>query len=308
MQTSDTVMMVRPAHFGFNPQTAGSNAFQNPEAAKKATENIHLLALQEFDGFVDILKQNGVNVIVVYDTPEPIKPDAIFPNNWITFHEDGTVIFYPMQAENRRWERRRSILGLLRDEFDIREEIDLSHYEADNKFLEGTGSMIFDYDNKICYACFSPRTDAEVLADFAKKTGFRVVSFHSRDENGKDIYHTNVMMCVGTNYVVICLESIPEDERERVVKEIIDSGKEIVEISFLQMNQFAGNMLEVHNNKGEKLLVMSDQAYRSLNQTQLTQIGKYARPVFAPLYTIEANGGGSARCMLAAVHLPKKKK
>lgn len=306
MQTSDTVMMVRPAHFGFNPQTASTNAFQNPQSRISAPENIRLLALEEFDGFVDILKQNGVNVIVVYDTPEPIKPDAVFPNNWITFHEDGTVIFYPMQAENRRWERRRSILGLLREEFDIRHEIDLSHYEEDGKFLEGTGSMVLDYDNKICYACYSPRTDAEVLADFAGKTGFRTVTFHAKDENGQDIYHTNVMMCVATHYVIICLQAIAEEERAEVAKTIIDSGKEIIEISFAQMNQFAGNMLEVHNNRGEKLLVMSDQAYRSLNHDQLERISRHARPVFAPLYTIEANGGGSARCMMAAVHLPKK--
>ncbi|MCS7018972.1 MAG: arginine deiminase-related protein [Cytophagales bacterium] len=306
MQTTDTVMMVRPAHFGFNPQTASTNAFQNPRAATKLSESVHLLALQEFDGMVDMLKQNGVNVIVVYDTPEPVKPDAIFPNNWISFHEDGTVVFYPMQAENRRWERRRSILGLLRDDFDIRQEIDLSHYEADDKFLEGTGSMILDYDHKICYACFSPRTDADVLADFAKKMGFHVVSFHAKDENGKDIYHTNVMMCVATHYVIICIEAIPQEEREKVIRAITNSGKEIIEISFSQMNQFAGNMLEVHNNKGEKLLVMSDQAYRSLTTHQLERIGRYARPIFAPLYTIEANGGGSARCMMAAVHLPKK--
>ncbi|MCS6969299.1 MAG: arginine deiminase-related protein [Cytophagales bacterium] len=303
MQTCDTVMMVRPAHFGFNPQTATSNAFQVPTAN---SGEVPLLALQEFDHFADLLRQNGINVIVVYDTPEPVKPDAIFPNNWISFHQDGTVIFYPMQAENRRWERRRSILELLRDHFEINNEIDLSHYEEEDKFLEGTGSMVLDYDNKICYACYSPRTHAEVLEDFARKTGYRLVAFHAYDENGKAIYHTNVMMCVATNYVVICLSCIAEEERQIVAQEIIHSGKKIIEISLEQMHRFAGNMLEVHNNKGEKLLVMSEQAYRCLTPMQLEEIQKHARPVFAPLYTIEANGGGSARCMLAAVHLPKK--
>lgn len=305
MQTTNTVLMVRPVRFTYNAQTALTNAFQNNTTAD--AEQTQNLALAEFEGFVKILKDNGVEVIQVFDTPEPHKPDSIFPNNWVSFHEDGTVVLYPMLTENRRWERRRSILELIGAGFQINNEIDLSHYEAENKFLEGTGSMILDRENKICYACLSPRTHTEVLNDFAQKLGYRTVTFTSLDANGKEVYHTNVMMCVARKYVVICLESIKDEkECENVIFTIHQSGKEIVPISLAQMNQFAGNMLELHNAKGESLLVMSEQAYQSLNQKQIEQIQQYSKIVYAPLYTIETNGGGSARCMLAEVHLPKK--
>ncbi|SFF18057.1 hypothetical protein SAMN04488541_101910 [Thermoflexibacter ruber] len=297
--------MVRPVRFTYNAQTALTNTFQNNASAD--AEQTQNLALAEFDGFVKILKDNGVEVIQVFDTPEPHKPDSIFPNNWVSFHADGTVVLYPMLTENRRWERRRSILELISTGFQINNEIDLSHYEAENKFLEGTGSMILDRENKICYACLSPRTHTEVLKDFAQKLGYRTVTFTSLDANGKEVYHTNVMMCVAKKYVVICLESIKDEkECENVIFTIHQSGKEIVPISLAQMNQFAGNMLELHNAQGESLLVMSEQAYKSLNQKQIEQIQQYSKIVYAPLYTIETNGGGSARCMLAEVHLPKK--
>jgi len=297
--------MVRPVRFTYNAQTALTNAFQsNTSTDDQQTQD---LALAEFDGFVKILKENGVEVIQVFDTPEPHKPDSIFPNNWVSFHEDGTVVLYPMLTENRRWERRRSILELIGTGFQINHEIDLTHYEAENKFLEGTGSMILDRENKICYACLSPRTDIEVLNDFAQKLGYRTVVFTSLDANGKEVYHTNVMMCVAKKYVVICLESIKDEkECENVIFTIHQSGKEIVPISLAQMNKFAGNMLELHNAQGESLLVMSEQAYQSLEQKQIDQIRQYSKIIYAPLYTIETNGGGSARCMLAEVHLPKK--
>ncbi len=297
--------MVRPVRFTYNAQTALTNAFQsNTSSDDQKTQE---LALAEFDGFVKILKENGVEVIQVFDTPEPHKPDSIFPNNWVSFHEDGTVVLYPMLTENRRWERRRSILELISTGFQINNEIDLTHYEAENKFLEGTGSMILDRENKICYACLSPRTDLEVLNDFAQKLGYRTVVFTSLDANGKEVYHTNVMMCVAKKYAVICLESIKDEkECENVIFTIHQSGKEIVPISLAQMNKFAGNMLELHNAQGESLLVMSEQAYLSLEQKQIDQIQQYSKIVYAPLYTIETNGGGSARCMLAEVHLPKK--
>jgi hypothetical protein len=305
MQTTNTVLMVRPVRFTYNAQTALTNAFQsNTSTDAQQTQD---LALAEFDGFVKILKENGVEVIQVFDTPEPHKPDSIFPNNWVSFHEDGTVVLYPMLTENRRWERRRSILELIGTGFQINHEIDLTHYEAENKFLEGTGSMILDRENKICYACLSPRTDIEVLNDFAQKLGYRTVVFTSLDANGKKVYHTNVMMCVAKKYVVICLESIKDEkECENVIFTIHQSGKEIVPISLAQMNKFAGNMLELHNAQGESLLVMSEQAYQSLEQKQIDQIRQYSKIIYAPLYTIETNGGGSARCMLAEVHLPKK--
>ncbi len=287
MQTTDTVLMIRPVRFAYNTQTATTNAFQNSPTMN--AEETQTQALAEFDGFVQVLQENGVNVIQVFDTLEPHKPDSIFPNNWISFHEDGTVVLYPMLTENRRWERRRSILDLIRQGFQIHNEIDLSHYEQDNKFLEGTGSMILDRANKICYACLSPRTDKEVLDDFATKLGYKVVSFTSLDANGIQIYHTNVVMCIANTCCVICLDTIRNtEERTKVVQTIIDSGKEIIEISLEQMNRFAGNMLELHNAKGENLLIMSEQAYKSLDVAQISQ------------------GGGSARCMLAEVFLPKK--
>jgi len=305
MQTTDTVLMIRPIRFAYNAQTATTNTFQNnvtidAEATQKQ-------ALVEFDGFVQTLQENGINVIQVFDTLEPHKPDSIFPNNWVSFHEGGTVVLYPMLTENRRWERRRSILDLIRQGFEVHNEIDLAHYEEDNKFLEGTGSMILDRENKICYACISPRTDNEVLADFAAKLDYSIVSFTAVDAKGIQIYHTNVLMCVGKTYCVICLDTVKDaDERAKVSQFLINSDKEIIEISLEQMNQFAGNMLELHNAKGENLLVMSEQAYKSLNKEQLIRIQQHARIIHVPIYTIEANGGGSARCMLAEVFLPKK--
>lgn len=305
MQTTDTVLMIRPVRFAYNAQTALTNTFQNN--ATTNAEETQMQALQEFDGFVKILQENGVDVIQVFDTLEPHKPDSIFPNNWVSFHDDGTAVLYPMLTENRRWERRRSILDLIREGFQLTNEIDLAHYEQDNKFLEGTGSMILDRDNKICYACLSPRTDKEILDDFATKLGYKIVSFTSVNAEGIEIYHTNVVMSVAKSYSVICLDTIQNaDERTKVVQAITGAGKEIIEISLEQMNQFAGNMLELHNKKGENLLVMSEQAYKSLNEGQINQIRKYAKPVYAPLYTIETNGGGSARCMIAEIHLPKK--
>jgi len=305
MQTTDTVLMIRPVRFAYNAQTATTNTFQNnvtidAEATQKQ-------ALVEFDGFVQTLQENGINVIQVFDTLEPHKPDSIFPNNWVSFHEGGTVVLYPMLTENRRWERRRSILDLIRQGFEVHNEIDLAHYEEDNKFLEGTGSMILDRENKICYACISPRTDNEVLADFAAKLDYSIVSFTAVDAKGIQIYHTNVLMCVGKTYCVICLDTVKDaGERAKLSQFLINSDKEIIEISLEQMNQFAGNMLELHNAKGENLLIMSEQAYKSLSKEQLIRIQQHARIIHVPIYTIEANGGGSARCMLAEVFLPKK--
>lgn len=306
MQNTQTIMMVRPARFQLNDQTVGSNAFQDNSASGKS-EEVSQKAVAEFDNFVQILQKNGVNVIVVQDTMEPPKPDSLFPNNWVSFHADGTVVLYPMEAVNRRWERRRAILDLLRTEFDIKNEIDLSFYEQENKFLEGTGSLILDRENQLAYACLSSRTNPEILEDFAKKMDFEVVSFWSTDRQNKPIYHTNVMMCVGKKYVVICLESIKDAaERQKVVQVIQKTDKEIIEISFEQVESFAGNMLEVVNKAGESKLVMSEQAFKSLNTAQIGQIEKYSQIVAAPIYTIERYGGGSARCMLAEVFLPKK--
>ena len=301
MQTTSHILMIRPVNFGYNAETAVNNAFQvdgmDAEAQKKA--------LREFDDFVSVLRSNGVDVTVVQDTPEPHTPDSIFPNNWISFHNDGTVIFYPMYAANRRLERKQHVIDTVRSLFEIKSQIDLSSYESKNIFLEGTGSMVLDRDNKIAYACLSPRTDKKVLEDFCKQTGFKPVSFRAVDSKGREIYHTNVMMCVADRYVVICLESIDDKtERENVTTAITGSGKEIIEISFDQVNHFAGNMLQVENVSGQKLLVMSSQAFRSLTKQQVDKLSSYNNIIHSPLVTIETNGGGSARCMMAEVHLP----
>ena len=301
-QTTSTILMIRPVNFGFNEQTAGSNAFQNRNAEQQQVQD---MALKEFDRLVNVLRENGVEVIVVDDTTEPHTPDSIFPNNWVSFHQDGTVFLYPMMAENRRLERREDIIMGLEDEFKIKHVIDLSRFEHEHKFLEGTGSMVLDRENKIAYACLSPRTDKEVMELFCKEIGYKPVLFHAVDENGMDIYHTNVLMCIGSRFAVICLDSIKDENEKNSVTSILKlTHKDIIAISFAQMNQFAGNMLELKNIAGDSLLVMSQNAYNSLSSNQKTGLEKYCRIVYADISTIENNGGGSARCMIAEVHLP----
>ena len=303
MQTTSHILMIRPVNFGFNAETAVNNAFQvagNDDAAQEK-------AAGEFDRFVKTLRHNGVQVTVVNDTPQPHTPDSIFPNNWISFHTDGTVILYAMFAVNRRQERKPHVLQQLSDRFTVKHTIDLTRYEQEQRFLEGTGSMVLDRDHRIAYACLSPRTSREVLEAFCNKMNYRPVAFTATDSKGRAIYHTNVMMCVADRYVVICLDSIAaKEEREKVIAAIKETGKDIVPITIEQMNRFAGNMLQVHNQQGEKLLVMSSQAYTALTPEQVRQLESYNRIVHAPLDTIETNGGGSARCMMAEVFLPAK--
>ncbi|UFK98790.1 citrulline utilization hydrolase CtlX [Kaistella faecalis] len=308
MQTASTVLMVEPVAFGYNSQTAENNYFQ----IEQKDADTQTKALQEFNNFVAQLKSKGVNVITVKDTLEPHSPDSIFPNNWVSFHSDGKVVLYPMFAPNRRVERRTDILEILKDNgFEISEIDDLSHFENQEKFLEGTGSMIFDHDHKIAYGSVSLRLDEELFRQFCTKFGFRPVVFHSYQNAGSErlpIYHTNVMMCVADKFVVICLECIDDElEREKVQEVIKSSGKEIIEISEDQLQQFAGNMLQVQNNDGDKFLVMSESAYKSLAAEQISAIEKYCEIIHSDLNTIETNGGGSARCMLAEVFLPKSK-
>ena len=307
MQTASTVLMVEPIAFGYNAQTAENNYFQ----VEQKDADIQTKALEEFNSFVDKLKSKGINVITVKDTLNPHTPDSIFPNNWVSFHDDGKVVLYPMFAPNRRVERRADILEILKDNgFEITEIEDLSHFENQQKFLEGTGSMIFDHDHNIAYGSVSLRLDEELFRQFCQKFGFRPVVFHSYQNAGDQrlpIYHTNVMMCVADKFVVICLDCIDDElEREKVQEVIKSTQKEIIEISEDQMQQFAGNMLQVQNEAGEKFLVMSESAYRSLTAQQISAIEKYCEIIYSDLNTIETNGGGSARCMLAEVFLPKK--
>ncbi len=301
MQTSSHILMIRPVNFGFNAETAVNNLFQVKSDQTSAQEN----AVQEFDNLVSTLRKNEIEVTVVQDTPEPYTPDSIFPNNWISFLEDGTIFLFPMFAQNRRAERKESVLEVVNEKFIINNRVDLTGYESQNLFLEGTGSMVLDRDHKIAYACLSPRTDKMILADFCKRTGYAPISFAAMDAGNQPIYHTNVMMCVGDAFVVICLDCIPEpEEKELVISSILASGKKIIEISQQQMEHFAGNMLQLQNRKGEKLLVMSSQAYQNLTEKQITDLTQFNRLIHSDISTIETNGGGSARCMIAEVFLP----
>lgn len=306
-QTTSNILMIRPVNFAFNEQTAESNAFQDAKA-KSLTNNItQEEALREFDAMVNQLRAAGVNVMVYNDTLEPHTPDSIFPNNWISFHHSGKVCLYPMQAENRRLERRSDIIDDLRTKFHVEVVLDFTHFEKENKFLEGTGSMVLDRMYRTSYACISPRTNPVVLDAWAKQMNYKLVKFTSVDGQGKEVYHTNVVMCIGDTFAVICLESIPDlDERLAVKTTLENSGKNVIEISLEQMNQFAGNMLLVKSLKGNNLLVMSTSAYNSLSHAQIVELEEYAVIQHFDLTMIETCGGGSARCMMAEVHLPEK--
>lgn len=304
MQNTSHLLMIQPVRFEYNAATAVNNAFQ----VAGATENVQTNALNEFNTFVSLLRNKGVDVTVVEDTIEPHTPDSIFPNNWISFHQNGTVVLYPMFADNRRMERKAAVMNALNEKFTTHKTIDLTPYENEGVFLEGTGSMVLDREKHIAYACISPRTDKTLFNYFCEKLGYTPCAFTALDNNGGEIYHTNVMMCVADKYVVICLDTITNPiERAMVEQTITASGKQIIEISLDQMNRFAGNMLQVINAEGKKLLIMSSQAYQSLLPAQIQTLEEFNELVHASLNTIETNGGGSARCMMAEVFLPLKK-
>lgn len=305
--TPSVVMMVRPVRFGYNTQTAVTNTFQKSVGLDPA--EVQQKALQEFDELVNKLNTAGVEVHVFDDAEQPHTPDSIFPNNWISFHESGHMVLYPMLAENRRWERKENIINQIKELYDSHSIHDLSVHETAGRFLEGTGSIVFDYRNRIAYAALSPRTDKELVRSVCKHLDFKPVFFTSVDRNGTPVYHTNVIMCVGDEFAVICAESIIDSkERDMVLKELKKGGKTIVEITQEQVAQFAGNMYELVNNKGERLLLMSGRAYRSLTEEQKKTLEKFCRIISSPLDTIELHGGGSARCMIADVRLPRKVK
>jgi hypothetical protein len=303
MQTTFHILMVRPASFGFNPQTANSNAFQ--KQADPSPE-IRDRAIQEFDKMVETLRKEGVNVIVVEDTPEPVKPDAVFPNNWVTFHAEGVAVLYPMEAENRRLERRMDILENLKKKFQIRDILDLSHHEEKQKYLEGTGSLILDRYNKIAYASLSSRTNTQVLDNFCHLMQYQAVTFFAKDRNGKDIYHTNVVMTLGDKFVVICMDAVTDAfDKEDLLESFKKTRREVIKITHEQMEKFAGNMLSIDNDRGDKLLVMSATSYKALTDSQIKQLLLYAKIVPVEITTIETYGGGSARCMMAEIFLSK---
>ncbi len=308
MQTSKTILMVRPASFGFNPETAENNFYQQKDA--RSLSEIQALAQREFDGFVALLRDQGVRVLVIEDTVEPRKTDAVFPNNWFSTHPDGKVILYPMFSPNRRLERRKDIVeSLINLDFQVNEIIDLSFFEQSGQFLEGTGSMVMDHSARVIYACFSERTHPVPLDYVSKLLGYGLVGFDAVQEiQGKvsPIYHTNVMMHIGTDLAVVCLESIAKkSERQQVQDSLTQSGKKVIPITAKQKFNFAGNMLEVSNDGGEKFTVMSQAALDSLNLGQIQQIEKYTTIISPAIPTIEKLGGGSARCMLAEIFLPQ---
>lgn len=308
--TTSTIMMVRPVKFRLNEQTAVNNYYQ--KALEGVTpDEAQVNAMTEFDDFVEKLRGHEVEVVVIQDNEDPSTPDSIFPNNWISFHSDGTVGLYPMYAENRRLERREDVLTTLaRHGYMITNQIDLTFGEAEGKFLEGTGSLIFDRENRMAYAAISERTNPDVVKQFDAAFEFETVLFTSNQTVGDKrlpIYHTNVMMCIGDHFSVICLDTIDDaTERKMVVDSLEKNGKEIIEISEAQKSRFAGNMLQVENRTGEKFMVMSGAAHGVLTEDQIKSILKYNKDIISSsLDTIEALGGGSARCMMAEVFLPK---
>lgn len=309
-QSTDTLMMIRPVQFRYNEQTAVNNYYQKVLEGIQP-EEVQEKAAAEFDAFVNKLRSKGIQVIVFDDTKETDTPDSIFPNNWISFHSDGRVGLYPMYAENRRLERRDDIFDQLVNEYGLKitEKVDFTGHEAIGAFLEGTGSMILDRPNKLCYAAISLRTDEKILDEFCEEFAYKAVKFVANQTvEGKrmPIYHTNVMMCIADNFAIICADSIDNPkERAFVVDSLKNTGKEVIEISEDQKHHFAGNMLQVKSTSGVPYLVMSAAAHQSLNKEQITRIEKHCEIISSSLDTIEALGGGSARCMMAEVFLPK---
>jgi hypothetical protein len=305
-QTTMHVFLVRPRHFGSNPETAGSNAFQ--QGVSDPAGETQARALVEFDGLVQALRSAGVVPIVFDDTDAPVKPDAVFPNNWVSFHCDGRVYLYPMEAPSRRSERRAEIVAALSEHhgFHVREIIDLSAAEDNGLFLEGTGSMVLDRVNRVIYAAMSSRTHMSVLADFAQQADYEITAFDAVDSAGRPIYHTNVMMAIGSGFAVICADAIADGlKRKTVLARLAAGGREIIEISIRQMENFAANLLELASESGAAVIVLSHTAYAALTADQRNSLARFGQVLPVAIETIEKAGGGSVRCMLAEVFLPR---
>lgn len=293
------ILMIQPVCFGFNEETAGSNSFQQ-SGGELSAEKIQEQALSEFNVFTEKLQKAGIQVSIFQDTEQPHTPDSIFPNNWISFHRNNMIVLYPMLAENRRKERRKDIVDKMKNEGS--NILDLSFHEHKNVYLEGTGSIVFDYDHKIAYANISPRTNRLLLLELCGRLDYKAITFKAVDSEEEDVYHTNVLLCIGKGFAVLCKECLPDKkEAEMLTNTLEKTGHEVIEISLAQMNSFAGNMYQLYNDKGESFIVMSEQAYLSLDAFQVVRLEKYGTILHSPLYTIEKYGGGSARCMLADV-------
>lgn len=297
MQNTRHIAMVRPAAFGFNEETAANNFFQ--DSGLQSNTALQEKALEQFDAMALLLQNNGIDVLILNDTVSPQKPDAVFPNNWFSCNNNAITIF-PMFATNRRIEKRQELVDIIRRKTGITTVNDWSHYEQENIFLEGTGSMIIDREHNIAYACLSERTNENLFNRFCKENNYLPIAFAAADESGRQIYHTNVMMCVGKKLAVVCLDAITNDiDRKKVVHELQTTGHEIIDISFEQMNHFAGNMLELVNDKNKPLLVMSKTAFNILSPSQIETLSNHATILHPDIYVIEKAGGGSVRCMMA---------
>jgi hypothetical protein len=308
-QCASAVLMIRPAAFDYNLETAPTNKMQRPGHGAHGSGQAR--ALSEFDHFVQALRTEGIQVCVSDDTPSPPKPDAVFPNNWVTFHQDGTVVLYPMQAESRRRERRPEVLEAVVRQlgFKVSRTVDLTGHEAAGRFLEGTGSLVLDHCNRIAYACLSPRTHPAVIEEWSRELGYESVSFEAFDRGGVPFYHTNVMMCIGSRIAVLGTCAMSADDRARVIEKLEMTGHDVIEIQYDEIEQFAGNMLELASwdeALGDyRLLVMSDAARRAVRPEVYARLSAGADSILAvPVPTIERLGGGSVRCMLAEVFLP----
>ena len=297
------ILMVRPYQFYFNQQTAANNFFQSNVNIENANE----LAIAEFDAMVEKLRAHQIKVNVVQDTKDPSTPDSIFPNNWVSTHEGGTLCLYPMFAQNRRAERKLSVIDFLESNYQIQNTLDLTDFEKEGIFLEGTGSMVLDHQNKLAYGCLSERLDKNAFYEWCDKMQFKAIAFKAVDDKAQPIYHTNVMMCMGDQFVVICLDSIPnEKEKQMLVDSFDQTNKEVITISQDQLNHFAGNMLQVFDINEKPHLIMSEQAYNSLKTEQVKSLEKYNPILPISIPTIEALGGGSTRCMMAEIYLINK--
>jgi len=306
MQITDTLLMVRPAAFGANEETAATNFFQST-GRKADPRSIQQAALEEFDNMVELLRQHEINVLVIDDTPTPVKPSAVFPNNWLSTSPEGIVSVFPMYAANRRPEKRDDILKMLAEKFVVKELQDWSEFEVEGKFLEGTGSMVMDHENKVIYTCYSPRTDISVLEKFANANKYRAIIFFAVDNDGHPVYHTNVMMMLGENFAILCEEAIEEEWELIAVRQLLESsGHEVIRITKQQMHAFAGNMLQVKNNKGEKFLLMSQTAFDSLTEEQNEELAARSKLLSIPIPVIEKTEGGSVRCMIAEIFLERR--
>lgn len=299
-QAPKTIMMVRPASFGPNPETEGSNIFQ--AKASETAEEIIQKAQVEFDAMAQKILENDIDLIQVDDTPEPVKTDAVFPNNWISTHSDGKVVFYPMLSNNRRFERRVDILQKLESlGHPISELIDISKHERSDIYLEGTGSIVFDYDHKLAFACASSRSNKELFYELCMLLDFEPIWFEATSPNGGEIYHTNVILSIGEKYIVIADELVPSEDRILLMAKLNTLGKEIISINFDQVCGFAGNIIEVKNRREENHLLMSSTAWQSFTAEQKLQLETKAKILTFDIPTIEKYGGGSVRCMVCGI-------